>query len=453
MSNSPSNKANAKNTDQALKEELEVQDCLTNQEKKFAPVSNSYLRENLYQPLTKKFTLAWENIYKMLYEPNIDSLYRENLEEPHFNSIDKAIKPLNIPAIYSKGLNSNITAGDEVYMSGISYLDKAKSVKKATINIEKYRRDLLDSVGIFYDEEDDKFKTYASQSPLKHNCKIPSIINLKPYNTVRTKRPQVEMPQIINAFNDHHTIGNNTKHTSTADIQNLLCVKKSPMKTENVSRKLRYASPTITHFNKEPDKTSPPNISLLKMIPTIVEEASSPAIRFIKVVPSDSCFENKENKNGHEEEAKFNQNTPKVSPFLAKHRGYQSCQDIQLQMAQTHRSRRNDATLVDHFISQIEQVKCMGKRCLSNCVSAQRRMNSQLSRVKGMLTPKETEFSRKDKMSMLKEYKGEKSLFLYGKNGQGHFITSQGTDYIKKSDLIAKTNPKYKFLLKKLNIL
>jgi len=50
-----------------------------------------------------------------------------------------------------------------------------------------------------------------------------------------------------------------------------------------------------------------------------------------------------------------------------------------------------------------------------------------------------------------KEFMDNKKLFIYGKKGQGRFLSVEAKDMVRISDLIMKMNPKYPFLHSRLN--
>jgi hypothetical protein len=412
--------------DEIKKEIAQVYLTENAQEKKFAPVSSSYLRENLYQPLTKKFTLAWENIYKQLYEPNTNDSFkkRRDANDPPipFTSIDSAIKPLQVLEIYNKGLNSNIPEGDEVYMNSITYLPPEKkeeerkigraasvtkfkkevqstvknTTKKPTFILDPTRELLLESVGILFDKDKDKFISKSKRDFM-----------------ISHRESRLNLP---------------TNSNLTFKTNNRTSQSKSK-RTNNIS-----SCPTTRRFN---------NLHFKEGFQSVV---------LYNQVPSDALFQKQSNVSNASKEvpgnnASTNENFSTPKSVIGTQRKKQAAYT-----AVPMTARNLHTAHIEQFLEEVNETSKFGKRCMTSCMKNKRRLTKEFNNADEIIKGKDTEFSRKDKRAMLKEYSKEKCAFLYGKNGAGHFLTEEGVNYIKKSDLISKINPTYKFLIANIHL-
>ena len=77
-------------------------------------------------------------------------------------------------------------------------------------------------------------------------------------------------------------------------------------------------------------------------------------------------------------------------------------------------------------------------------------MNAKLGAIEEILCKDEIE-NRCDEKRYTKFITRHKCLFIYGKDGLGRFLNEQGTDVVKMSDLMKNLNPKYPFMINRLN--
>ncbi len=97
---------------------------------------------------------------------------------------------------------------------------------------------------------------------------------------------------------------------------------------------------------------------------------------------------------------------------------------------------------------------------IANCLNAQQRAEADMAQVDEAKTNLETNLGgitamlktqdrqeKEDEDRCAKYIATQKHLFIYGKNGQGRFLTDEAKDAVRISDLMMKLNPKYPFMI------
>ncbi len=117
-------------------------------------------------------------------------------------------------------------------------------------------------------------------------------------------------------------------------------------------------------------------------------------------------------------------------------------------------SRRSVSTAADSSL-QTMLSKCMEERKraeedLDKVAVAGRSIGGELQRIDGLALGEEELQSRRDDEQYTKIIKKCKHLFIYGRGGQGRYLSDECKDMVRISDQIVKLDPKYPFMQSRL---
>ena len=330
------------------------------------PVSVSYMREHIYLPMSKMFALAWDNIYHQTYEPFLPG--RPDTHYEH-KPVAEYIKMENIMESFDKGILGKCFKNKATGVN-VEFRDQTK-IRQDDV-IQTSRKELLESVGIYYDS---KSNSFVKGNHLRSNTTIP-------------------------------------KRTMTFTQ----CKFTSPRKIQSNLKMARFTK-TSPNFHSTQLTVSP--IKLIKEVPSDSSFASPEIMRKVKMerpltqLQKKYCnLRKKVFQFSPEKSALFNDSSLTFTLISAKLG--RSATSMQI--------RRNRTDALNGFFKSITESKDKSTQDIQSFTALKKRLITTLSSAKELTNTNDTDYSRKDKKVAIQNYKIEKAGFVYGRNGRGHFL-------------------------------